>query len=151
MTDRAPKLTQSQIKAVKQFLFQARRSGVLLESLLDELERLRSVINRVTASAGADFSGEPDPKRAETAITELLEFEKVVAQLVEELIELRRTVIGIILRVEDVSACEVLSKRYINGLTWNVISYEMGLSYRHVFRLHERGLELVAELIGKDL
>jgi hypothetical protein len=64
-----------------------------------------------------------------------------IAMLWEEQTE-ALTVIG---RVEDTRLRELLTNRYINGLTWEKVAEEMHYSYKHVTHcLHPKALRAAA-------
>lgn len=83
-------------------------------------------------------------------IDELTRIHKLIAeeyeQATKELIEVKK----LLLKVEDARKYEILSRRYISCQHWDVISYEMRLDRRWMFRLHDRALSELAEEGGDE-
>ena len=73
--------------------------------------------------------------------------DKVHAEYMEashQLIEVKELLNGL----DESRSREILSRRYISCQHWETISYEMRLDRRWIFRLHDRALDKIAEVMG---
>lgn len=54
-------------------------------------------------------------------------------------------------RVEEPVLCRLLTKHYIYGQTLNAIAQEEGYGCRHLYRMHNRALEIFGENMSPDV
>ncbi len=79
---------------------------------------------------------------------------KMVAMLVdmeketESMIDKRNLIVKQIESIEDVEMYDVLAQRYILGKPFKIIALDKGIAVRHMFRLHDKAIEIFEERYG---
>lgn len=109
----------------------------------DELLRLRSEAERMSASygGGGGGAGAPRTNRLPCAVERIAAAQKTLETQLETCLARRLEVTGVIGRVGDTARREVLRLRYLEGRSYAEIADELGLVERQVYRLHRRGVE----------
>ena len=134
----------------KEYLGQAYRLDQRINSKLQQVESLRSLTQKVTAS----YSGEPvshtrNVTSLQDTILRLMEAEEQVNQQIDELVSLKMNIASLIDQVRNESYRLILEKRYLCFLSWDEIATDMHYSSRWVRNVHERALEVVGKLLNE--
>lgn len=82
-------------------------------------------------------------RSSEDIILRIAEIENEIDRKIDALLDQRAAVVEAITAVGDRQLREVLELRYLDGATFEEIAEEMGLSVRHVLRLHGAALEKI--------
>lgn len=122
------------------FLRRYRINELAIERTQDELERLRSVAERCTASITGAASKSVSGDRIQAAVERMASWERRLSAQVWDALRLREEIESAIESVKDDRLRLLLRYRYIDGLTWEKIAARMHLDYRWVLRLHGRAL-----------
>lgn len=134
----------------KEYLGQAYRLDQRITSKLQQIDSLRSLTRKVTASYdGEVVSRTRNVHSLEDAIIRLLEAEEEINRQVDELIHLKIDIGETINKVRNESYRLILEKRYLCFLPWDQIASEMHYSRRWVLNKHERSLEVVDRLLAE--
>ena len=83
-------------------------------------------------------------KRSDTiadGIATINDIEKTINQEIDELIELRKEIENKINAVDNPKLREILKCRYLDCKSWEEIAYKNNITWRHVYRLHEKALD----------
>lgn len=134
------------------YLNQALHLDKQISCKLDQIERLRSLTQRVTASyddSGASHSGGGTASPMEDAIIRLMEAQDALNAQIAALIDAKTEIQRIIQRVNDGRLRLLLEKRYLCGMTWEAIAVDMGVSYRWLMTLHSDALGVVDRILRK--
>ena len=83
-------------------------------------------------------------RSSEDIILRIAEIENEIDRKIDALLDQRAAVVEAITAVGDRQLREVLELRYLDGATFEEIAEEMGLSVRHVLRLHGAALEKIS-------
>ena len=134
----------------KEYLGQAYRLDQRINSKLQQVESLRSLAQKVTAS----YSSEPvshtrNVTSLQDTILRLMEAEEQVNQQIDELVSLKMNIASLIDQVRNESYRLILEKRYLCFLPWDEIATDMHYSSRWVRNVHERALEVVGKLLNE--
>ena len=134
----------------KEYLGQAYRLDQRINSKLQQVESLRSLTQKVTAS----YSGEPvshtrNVTSLQDTILRLMEAEEQVNQQIDELVSLKMNIASLIDQVRNESYRLILEKRYLCFLSWDEIATDLHYSSRWVRNVHERALEVVGKLLNE--
>lgn len=132
----------------KEYLGQAYRLDQRINSKLQQVESLRSLTRKVTAS----YDGETvfhtrNVTSLEDTIFRLMEAEEELNRQIDELVVLKMDVSRTINRVRNESLRLILEKRYLCFLQWDQIAAEMHYSRRWVLKRHARAVEVVDKLM----
>ena len=132
----------------KEYLGQAYRLDQRINSKLQQVESLRSLTRKVTAS----YDGETvfhtrNVTSLEDTIFRLMEAEEELNRQIDELVVLKMDISRTINRVRNESLRLILEKRYLCFLQWDQIAAEMHYSRRWVLKRHARAVEVVDKLM----
>ena len=132
----------------KEYLGQAYRLDQRINSKLQQVESLRSLTRKVTAS----YDGETvfhtrNVTSLEDTIYRLMEAEEELNRQIDELVVLKMDISRMIDRVRNESLRLILEKRYLCFLQWDQIAAEMHYSRRWVLKRHARAVEVVDKLM----
>ena len=131
-----------------EYLGQAYRLDQRINSKLQQVESLRSLTRKVTAS----YDGETvfhtrNVTSLEDTIFRLMEAEEELNRQIDELVVLKMDISRTINRVRNESLRLILEKRYLCFLQWDQIAAEMHYSRRWVLKRHARAVEVVDKLM----
>ena len=134
-----------------EYLGQAYRLDQRINSKLQQVESLRSLTRKVTAS----YDGETvfhtrNVTSLEDTIFRLMEAEEELNRQIDELVVLKMDISRMINRVRNESLRLILEKRYLCFLQWDQIAAEMHYSRRWVLKRHARAVEVVDKLIAES-
>ena len=133
-----------------EYLGQAYRLDQRINSKLQQVESLRSLTRKVTAS----YDGETvfhtrNVTSLEDTIFRLMEAEEELNRQIDELVVLKMDISRMINRVRNESLRLILEKRYLCFLHWDQIAAEMHYSRRWVLKRHARAVEVVDKLMAE--
>ena len=134
-----------------EYLGQAYRLDQRINSKLQQVESLRSLTRKVTAS----YDGETvfhtrNVTSLEDTIFRLMEAEEELNRQIDELVVLKMDISRMINRVRNESLRLILEKRYLCFLHWDQIAAEMHYSRRWVLKRHARAVEVVDKLMAES-
>lgn len=134
----------------KEYLGQAYRLDQRINSKLQQVESLRSLTRKVTAS----YDGETvfhtrNVTSLEDTIFRLMEAEEELNRQIDELVVLKMDISRMINRVRNESLRLILEKRYLCFLQWDQIAAEMHYSRRWVLKRHARAVDVVDKLMAE--
>ena len=133
----------------KEYLSQARYLDMRINSKLDQIESLHELATRCTST----ISGMPhNPNRGGSpmadAICNIIDLESEINADIDKLVDLKREIVGVIKRIDNVELQTLLEKRYLCFMQWEQIAVDMCFSIQHVYRLHDRALKEVEKAIA---
>ena len=76
-------------------------------------------------------------------ICELDELEEIVREQNSGLIEMQKEIHKAINSLKDSSHRRIMTKRYIDGLSWEEVCVSVNYSWKHTHRLHSQALSMV--------
>lgn len=126
----------------KQFLARAYWLDRRIEKKTEEIERMRSRLERITAQitdmprggSGGDWTD---------LVAKVHEREEAIRGEIAELVEVKKQIAVAIAAVEEPRYRTLLELRYRSYLSFERIAVEMNYSWRHVIRLHDEALREV--------
>ena len=119
----------------KEFLRQIRTVDRRIEETAERLQRIRA---KLEAGRMSNLSGMPRGGGVDWTETadRVIELERRMQAQIAEMCRQKQVAIEAIDRVEEARLREVLELYYLDGYTWEQVAERMGLSDRHVKRLH---------------
>lgn len=132
------------IERKKRSLKRYKKNKACIERLEAKLDQIN---DRMTSVRSPNLSGMPrggTPVTIADLIGEKSETEDRIKRLVEKGKKLRAEILEEIDALEDPKQAEVLEAFFINGLTIEEISEEIGFHVRHVYRLYSEGVTFLA-------
>ena len=133
----------------KEYLSQAYRIDQRINAKLEQVARLRSLIERVTTSFGHELvSCTRNVSAMENTIIKIIMAEKDVDAKIDLLLEKRAEIEGVIGLVADPNARLLLEMRYLSYKGWRDIAAEMEYCPSNAFKLHNQALFMVATVLA---
>lgn len=128
----------------KEFLNQAFRIDQRINSKLEQIESLRTLLTK-TSSTLSDMPKNPNKShsRTEDIIIRIMMIEDEIKHDIEKLVTLKKEVSDAINAVEPMECRMLLELRYLCFHTWEDIAAEMNYTVRNVHLLHSKALGLV--------
>ena len=114
-----------------------------MQRLQREIERWRSIAEKVTPTLSAVRFTAPNGSRIENRVEKIDTLRDSLAAKMDELIRLRIQIEQAVEAVPDDRLRLLLRYRYIDGMTFEKIAEKMNLSYQWVSKLHGDALEQV--------
>lgn len=135
---------------VKEYLNRARFLDQEINAKIDHLEKIDSMVNRVTASI-SDMPGrdKPDNNKRERLIVKMIDLRWEINEEIDRLVDTKREINGFIGKIAKEKHRLLLELRYINLCTWEEIAIRMNVTERSVYRLHGAALLAAAEIYDK--
>ena len=137
---------------VKEYLNQAYRLDLRIDSKLGQVCSLRDLATKATATM-SDMPGSPSPNmhRTQDIIGKIVDLENEINVDIDRLIDLKREIVALIKGVENLEYQTLLEKRYLCFLSWEKIAVDMGYSCKWIKTLHERSLDAAARVYGNPV
>ena len=134
----------------KEYLGQAYRLDQRINSKLQQVDSLRSLTQKITASYdGEVVSHTRNVTSLQDTIIRLMEAEEELNRQIDELVDLKMDIARLIDQVHNESFRLILEKRYLCFLQWDQIAAEMHYSRRWVLNKHDRAVEVVDKLMAE--
>ncbi len=134
-------MNQKQL-AVKRNLMRAYRIDQHISSKLDQIASLHDLATR----AGNNISDMPKSPnknihRLEDIIVKILDLETELNAEVDQLLDVKKEIMGYISQVKGREGQIVLERRYLCFDRWEDIAGEFGYSVRHIYRIHDEAIK----------
>lgn len=120
---------------------------------MDRAERLIKKTRELLEVQGVDTSSERVQSsvvgdRTANLIAELVDARMEFEEAMERSVQMMRDINGVIGMVSSPQQKRLLELRYIEGKTWEEISNNIHVTYRHVFRVRNNALAAVEEILA---
>jgi hypothetical protein len=136
--------TRGQSMSIKEFLNQAFYLDRLIQSNVDELERLRAVAESISSpdlSTERVQGGEPSDKVGNTVV-KIVDLEREIQNEIDRYVQAKRDIRRVIDGVDKPKLKLILQERYLNFKKWEQIQEIVEITdLRYLFRLHNVALE----------
>jgi len=132
----------------KEYLMQIRKLDIQIRNKKMELEAIR---NRMTGVSSVSYE-KKEPATSKSTLSpqekyypKYEKYSRSILADIAELVEMKKKAIRLIDSIDDADCIDVLYKRYVLMKKWELIAVEMGFSYPHIHRIHERALNMLNE------
>ena len=122
-----------------------------INSKMDNVERLESIINRTTPIFSETRGSSRDVMNREKSIARMADMKKELENDIVGLITLKMQISDVISHVDDDALRLLLELRYVNMYTWSDVAMMMNINKRTVYRMHEKALGEIEKKYGKKL
>jgi len=134
----------------KDYLGQAYKLDQRINSKLQQVDSLRSLTQKVTASYGGEVvSHTRNVSSLEDAIIRLMEVEQELNQQIDKLVSLKMDISRCVDLVKNDGFRLILEKRYLCFQQWDHIASDMHYSRRWVLNKHDRAVEVVEKILAE--
>lgn len=127
----------------KEYLEQIKWYDVLIDSKLEELATLNSVVKRITpvmnTTGGGSGSGNQD--RLGDTIAKIVDLQEEINMDVDMFVDMKREAARLLKKITQAEYFQVLHKRYVLYESFEQIAMEMKYTYRGVCYVHGRALQ----------
>ena len=137
---------------IKDYLNRARILDAQINRHLHELEYWRGISRGLSGcgyEAGGSTNRSSEPVFVKCAGI-IIELEKKINYEIDELIEVKNSILTCIQHLDSLDHCKVLELRYLRFRTWEQIAEELGFSKRWVYKLHGQALKKLDTIIHKN-
>ncbi len=150
MTENNDVITEEDLKKTKNFLQSAIRLGVYIETLRERLEETESLVfvGHYSLDLGTKVSSSGNGSKENLYLTKMM-LESSINRRLLELKKRFEDINACISSLEDATAQLLFELRYLQGMKWDELEYEMGVSKRQLFRVHNRSLPELAMVLKK--
>lgn len=126
------------------FLSQAYRLDLRIDSKLEQLNFLNELATKCTATIGA-MPRNPNQRISAMAdtVARIVDLQKEIDGDIQQLIEIRRQIVAAIKAVDNHECQTLLELRFLCGYTWEEIAIKMGFSLPHTYRMRDRALKQI--------
>lgn len=143
------KTQRSEKMNAKEYLQQYRSIDERVHILQAEVEKLRADAESMSINLdGMPRGSGTNDKTARLAVL-LAECETALQNELSKLWSLRLEIVATIGELREPKYQAILYARYIEGKTWEVIAYEMDITWRYCYMLHGYALEKLNKIINK--
>lgn len=79
-----------------------------------------------------------------------MDLQAEINEKIDEFVDLQREIMHVIEKVSNEKYQTLLTYRYLSFQEWELIALEMGYSIHHIYKLHNKALDVVSKFIQKD-
>lgn len=132
---------------VKEFLNRARYLDKEIDAKIDHLERIDSMVNRVTPVL-SDMPADPcrNNNKREKLLVKMIDLKWEINEEIDKLVDTKREIVKFISQIDNNSYRLLLELRYVNLCTWEKIASVMDITERSVYRIHGAALLAADEI-----
>lgn len=121
----------------KTYLKQIRTLDIKIFEGMEELEQLRALATKVTATLnGETVSGTKNPDKMTDVIAKIIKLQEDLNRDVDKYVDIKREANELLSMVENPTHYKILHSRYVLYKTWEQIACEIGFTYQWVCQLH---------------
>ena len=128
-------------KTPKEYLRQLRTAEIKIEQKEEELERLKSSLESISAGTDSERVQTTPRDRLSEEITRIVDLEKEINSDLGAMLMLRNKIINEIQSMDNPVYIDILYKRYVQYKSLEEIAVEMSYSYTRLRHLHGRALQ----------
>lgn len=132
----------------KEYLSRAYRIDQRINAKLMRISELRALAQKCTVAYGGErVSHTRNVASLEDSVMKIMEAEKELDAQIDLLVDTKKEIESVIERVPDADSRLLLEMRYLAMESWTEISRQMNTYRMRVYRLHDKSLELVEEVL----
>lgn len=135
----------------KEYLEKIKWYDVLIDSKLEELANLNSIVRRITPvmnTTGGGASGNQD-KLGDT-IAKIVDLQEEINRDVDMFVDMKREASTLLKKVTQAEYFQVLHKRYVLYESFEQMATEMKYTYRGVCYVHGRALQEFGKVLEES-
>ena len=131
---------------IKRWLGRLRFQEARIEAESEQIERLRALTEKVTASCGAGGGGGSCQDHRYDLVAQVIDGQRELDDRMRELMRTEKEIRNVIAAVPEERMRVLLELRYIAHRSWERVAAAMGYEERQVHRIHAEALRRIAEL-----
>lgn len=128
---------------MKEYWDQAQRLRRRIDWKIHEIRVLRQRAEGMNGSGINDMprTVSPDRSKMEGTVFRIMALEQEIQETQREYDALLADMEARIKAVDDADCCDLLSKRYLEFKSWNMIAADFGYSVQHIYRLRDKAVQ----------
>lgn len=128
---------------MKEYWDQAQRLRRRIDRKIHEIRVLRQRAEGMNGSGINDMprTVSPDRSKMEGTVFRIMALEQEIQETQSEYDALLADMEARIKAVDDADCCDLLSKRYLEFKSWNMIAADFGYSVQHIYRLRDKAVQ----------
>ena len=135
----------------REYLNQIHKINLMIEAKLDEINRLRDMICRISVPMnGEKVKSSSDPDKLTNTVAKIIKLEKEIDKNVEQLVLLRKKIISQIDAISDPLYYSVLTYRYVQQLSTKEIFSKMNIGKTAMFKIQKNALLEFEKIYGEE-
>ncbi|MCD7825456.1 MAG: DUF1492 domain-containing protein [Clostridiaceae bacterium] len=128
----------------KEYLEQAFRLDQRINSKLSQITSLNELAMKCTSTiTGMPHNPSPSVSSMEDAICKIIDLEDEINHDIQLLVDLKREIVQVIKKVDNLECQTLLELRYLCFKTWEEIAVEMNYCIDNVYKLHRKALSKI--------
>ncbi|WP_373898846.1 DUF1492 domain-containing protein [Haloimpatiens sp. FM7315] len=132
----------------KEYLSQAYRIDQRINSKLEQIVSLRALATKATSTLSDTPPSETrNVHSMEDTIVKMVDLENEINEDIDALVNIKQEVVTTIKKVDNQEYQTLLELRYLCFKSWEQIAMELGYDLRWIYRLHQRALAVVKDII----
>ena len=132
----------------KEYLQQIKLQDARIDRNIEELDNLRSMTTKITATWKDDVvSGTGNQDKLGATVAKIIDLQNEINRDIDAYVDMKRSVWNLLEKIQNPDQLQVLYKRYFKYEHWEQIACEMNMTYRNVCYIHGRALQAVTELL----
>ena len=133
----------------KSFLSRAVELDYQITNMIYRLDELKALSGRCTGRLSGMPGGGGSKRPLEETITKIIETESRLDDEIDRLVNLKVEILEEIGKVNDAKLQQILTRRYVEGESWQKIESALDLSHRYAMTLHRRAIEVVQKNLNE--
>lgn len=135
------------IKECKEWLSRARNMDEEINALISEQERALTNATSTVANSGSEKVQTSNVNTSENKFISYAAYSELIDKRIDRLYEIKKEILENVNKLDDATLRTILILRYLNFQTWEMIACRIHYSYKQVYRLHGKALNLIKDVI----
>lgn len=133
---------------VKDYLGQAKYLDMRINSKVEHLSTLNDLATKCTVTL-SDMPRNPNKGTSsmEDTIIKIIGLQEEINRDIDNLVDLKREIMEVIKKVENVEYQTILENRYLSFMSWEKIAVEMKYSIQQIYRLRDKAQKEVEKIL----
>ncbi|WP_314353536.1 DUF1492 domain-containing protein [uncultured Granulicatella sp.] len=133
---------------VKDYLEQAKYLDMRINSKVEQLSTLNDLATKCTVTL-SDMPRNPNKGTSsmEDTIIKIIGLQEEINRDIDNLVDLKREIMEVIKKVENVEYQTILENRYLSFMSWEKIAVEMKYSIQQIYRLRDKAQKEVEKIL----
>lgn len=133
---------------VKDYLEQAKYLDMRINSKVEQLSTLNDLATKCTVTL-SDMPRNPNKGTSsmEDTIIKIIDLQEEINRDIDNLVDLKREIMEVIKKVENVEYQTILENRYLSFMSWEKIAVEMKYSIQQIYRLRDKAQKEVEKIL----
>lgn len=123
----------------------------MIETKTEELERLRTLAEKTTASAGGErVQASGNQQKLEDCVIKIVQAQNEINASIDRFVDYKKEAMELIDHACDADCIRLLYKRYFSYMKWEEIAVDMNYTYQWISGgLHQRALSQVQKALDE--